>query len=123
MAEKILVVEDDSISLSAVSRYLQIMGYEVEQAGDGLEALDKLENHSFDLVLSDIMMPKIDGLLLTKHIRTRFPCTPIILMTADPPEPPSRVVALTGARYLLAKPLMLDELLEKIRSTLDPPTS
>ncbi|MPZ78803.1 MAG: response regulator [Deltaproteobacteria bacterium] len=77
MANKILVVEDDEGSLVALSRYLQMMGYAVEQASDGVEALSKLERDRFDLVLSDIMMPVVDGFLLTKHIRANFPATPI----------------------------------------------
>src|SRR5688572_27525689 len=61
MAEKILVVEDDCISLKNVSLYLLMSGYDVEEASDGLQALQKLEREKFDLVLSDIKMPRFDG--------------------------------------------------------------
>jgi len=118
MANKILVVEDDEGSLVALSRYLQMMGYAVEQASDGAEALSKLERDRFDLVLSDIMMPVVDGFLLTKHIRANFPATPIILMTGNPPARPREVATQVGARLLLSKPLILDELVEKITEVL-----
>ena len=114
MAEKILVVEDDCISLKNLSLYLLMSGYDVEEASDGLQALQKLERGKFDLVLSDIKMPRFDGYSLTKHVRANFPTTPIILMTADPPERPSVVAAEAGSKHMLAKPLVLDELLEKI---------
>jgi DNA-binding response OmpR family regulator len=114
MAEKILVVEDDCISLKNLSLYLLMSGYDVEEASDGLQALQKLERGKFDLVLSDIKMPRFDGYSLTKHVCATFPTTPIILMTADPPEKPSVVAAEAGAKHMIAKPLVLDELLEKI---------
>ena len=118
MAEKILIVEDDCISLKNLSLYLLMSGYDVEEASDGLQALQKLERERFDLVLSDIKMPRIDGYSLTKHVCASFPATPIILMTADLPEEPSTVASETGARHMLAKPLVLDQLLEKITEVL-----
>jgi CheY-like chemotaxis protein len=60
MAEKILIVEDDSISLKNLRLYLVMSGYEVEEASDVLQALNKLERERFDLVLSDIKMPRFD---------------------------------------------------------------
>jgi CheY-like chemotaxis protein len=60
MAEKILIVEDDSISLKNLRLYLVMSGYEVEEASDVLQALKKLERDRFDLVLSDIKMPRFD---------------------------------------------------------------
>jgi CheY-like chemotaxis protein len=118
MAEKILVVEDDCISLKNLSLYLLMSGYDVEEASDGLQALQKLEREKFDLVLSDIKMPRFDGYSLTKHVCASFPATPIILMTADPPEQPGTVAAEAGARHMLTKPLVLDQLLEKITEVL-----
>lgn len=60
MAEKILIVEDDSISLKNLRLYLVMSGYEVEEASDVLQALKNLERERFDLVLSDIKMPRFD---------------------------------------------------------------
>jgi DNA-binding response OmpR family regulator len=114
MAEKILIVEDDCISLNNLRLYLLMSGYDVEEASDGLQALQKLERGKFDLVLSDIKMPRFDGYSLTKHVCASFPTTPVILMTADLPEEPSAVAAEAGAKHMLAKPLVLAELLEKI---------
>jgi CheY-like chemotaxis protein len=118
MAEKILIVEDDSISLKNLSLYLAISGYDVAEASDGLQALQKLEREKFDLVLSDIKMPRIDGFSLIKHVSASFPATPIILMTAEPMDEPVVLAAQAGAKHLLAKPLILDDLLEKIAQIL-----
>jgi CheY-like chemotaxis protein len=118
MAEKILIVEDDCISLKNLSLYLLMSGYDVEEASDGLEALQKLDREKFDLVLSDIKMPRFDGYSLTKRVCASFPATPIILMTADPLEEPGAVAAKSGARHMLTKPLVLDDLLEKITDVL-----
>jgi DNA-binding response OmpR family regulator len=118
MAEKILIVEDDRISLKNLSFYLLMSGYDVEQASDGLQALQKLARGKFDLVLSDVKMPGFDGYSLTKHVCATFPSTPIILMTADPPDQPSAVAAEAGAKDMLAKPLVLDQLLAKITEVL-----
>jgi CheY-like chemotaxis protein len=73
MAEKILVVEDDCISLKSLSLYLLMSGYDVEEASDGLQALQKLQRGKFDLVLSDIKMPRFDGYSLTKHVCADHP--------------------------------------------------
>ena len=61
---KILLVDDDPSALEALSALFEVNGYQVEQASDGVEALLQLEQDKFDLVLSDIRMPKIDGLSL-----------------------------------------------------------
>jgi CheY-like chemotaxis protein len=122
MAEKILIVEDDCISLKNLSFYLLMSGYDVEEASDGLQALQKLQRGKFDLVLSDVKMPRFDGYSLTKHVCATFPATPIILMTADPPQEPLTVAAEAGAKHMLAKPLVLDELLEKITQVLSSKT-
>ena len=122
MADKILIVEDDCISLKNLSFYLLMSGYDVEEASDGLQALQKLGKGKFDLVLSDIKMPRFDGYSLTKHVCATFPATPIILMTADPREESSTVAAEAGAKHMLAKPLVLDELLAKITQVLSSKT-
>lgn len=66
------------------------------------------------------MMPLVDGFVLTKHIRDNFPAMPIILMTGNPPEQPTGVATEVGARHLLSKPLMLEDLLKKIREVMAP---
>ena len=114
MSTKILVVDDDAVSLKNVSRFLQDEGYQVEEARDGNQALQKLEEESFDLVLSDIAMPGIDGFRLSERVRSNSLSTTVILMTGQPPEQASAV-----AEHLVLKPLIFEKLLQKIRDVLD----
>ena len=82
MTKKILVVEDELDNLKLVSHFLNQAGYEVFGAKDGIEATELLGHSRFDLVLSDLRMPGIDGLTLASHIVSSDPTTPVLLMTA-----------------------------------------
>jgi DNA-binding response OmpR family regulator len=85
------------------------------EARDGAEALEMIGNFHFDLVLSDVRMPHVDGETLALHVRSRIPTVPIILMTGVPFElRPTVEYNLT----CLSKPLSLDELRAKIQSVL-----
>ena len=113
---KILVVDDDRVNLSALGKFLELDGFEIERAGDGVEPLDKLQIARFDLVLSDIRMPRMSGLELAREMRVNFASTPIVLMTADLPDDPAETAAQVGAVDVVSK-IPLDRLLEKIRHT------
>ncbi len=78
----ILVVEDDESLSEALQDTLQLAGYHVQTAENGLQALRQLENETVDLIISDINMPKMDGHSLLKKVHTQFPDIPMILMTA-----------------------------------------
>jgi len=78
----ILVVEDDEALSEALRDTLQIAGYGVRTAENGLLALRQLEDEAVDLIISDINMPKMDGHSLLKKVRAQFPDIPMILMTA-----------------------------------------
>ena len=80
MAASVLVVEDDRWGRKIISDVLRRDGYEVVEAVDGAQAIELLEQRSFDLVVSDVVMPKLDGLKLLEHIR-RVSRTPVILMS------------------------------------------
>ncbi len=79
--QKILVVEDDFDIQELLQSFLQEAGYEVAVANDGVEAIDIFSNSRFDLILLDIMLPKIDGFTLCELIR-RQSQIPIIMLTA-----------------------------------------
>jgi CheY-like chemotaxis protein len=78
MAKKTLVVEDEPASLKVLRYFLSHEGYEVVGAKDGVEALELLAQSRFDLVLSDLKMPRIDGLALARHLLSQEPLTPIV---------------------------------------------
>ena len=79
--QKILVVEDDFDIQELLHSFLQEAGYEVDVANDGVEAIDIFSNSQFDLILLDIMLPKIDGFTLCELIRKQSQ-VPIIMLTA-----------------------------------------
>jgi PAS domain S-box-containing protein len=79
---RVLVVDDDLAVLQSVSDVLRAKGCEVETAANGREALERIEHHAPDLVLSDVVMPDLDGYDLYMAIRERHPELPVILMTA-----------------------------------------
>jgi DNA-binding response OmpR family regulator len=114
---KILLVDDDQKKLKALTLYLQIEGFVVEQAHDGFEALVKLDHENFDVVVSDIRMPRLNGVDLTKRIRYKLQSIPIVLMTGDPGF--AAMEAIDGVMCLLVKPFMPGELVKIIRTAFD----
>jgi CheY-like chemotaxis protein len=115
--EKILVVEDDRVALKSVSQFLTGEGYDVERASNGSEALKLLEEEKFDLVLSDVIMPGIDGQQILSCVRSRFASTRIILMSGNFTLAPSTIFYQRANGYVL-KPIDLEKLLEKIKDAL-----
>ncbi len=77
----ILVAEDDSAVREFVSRALRRDGHDVTGVPDGLEALEALAGGSFDMLLSDIVMPELDGIALALKVAKDYPSLPILLMT------------------------------------------
>jgi len=115
MSKNILVVEDEPASLECISHFLRKQGYEVREARDGAEAIELIDNSQFDLVLSDIRMPRVDGVALATNILSRVPTIPIILMTAVPVE----LTRSLGYNVpCLSKPILLDELRTSVQTAL-----
>jgi CheY-like chemotaxis protein len=116
MTKKILVVEDEPVSLKALRYFLGDEGYETAGAKDGLEAMELLAQSRFDLVLSDLKMPRMGGLALARQILSRLPITPIFLLTADVSDNLEAILALGVP--CLSKPLSLNQLLSQIQMVL-----
>ena len=112
MTKKILVVEDEPASLKILRRFLNHEGYETAGAKDGVEAMELLAQSRFDLVLSDVRMPRLDGVALAKHLLSTVPITPILLMTGY--DPKIEAILRLGVPCL-GKPLSLDQLLSQIQ--------
>jgi DNA-binding response OmpR family regulator len=119
VAENILLVDDDRENLEALTVYLKLAGFVVEQARDGFEALRKLDQQIFDVVVSDIRMPKLNGMDLAKRIRRNLQSIPIVLMTGDPRWAAMEVITESGITFLLKKPFMPGELVKIIRTAID----
>jgi CheY-like chemotaxis protein len=116
MTKKILVVEDEPDSLKILRYFLTHEGYESVGAKDGVEAMELLAESQFDLVLSDVRMPRLDGVAVAKHLLSALPITPVILMTGY--DSASMDTILNLGVPCLSKPLSLDQLLSQIKKVL-----
>jgi CheY-like chemotaxis protein len=115
---KILVVDDDEIVRKNLATLLERAGYEADQAVDGVEAVEKLNAQKFDLILSDIVMPRMDGHALIAHVGSHWPQTRIIMMTAYFQSEADKKFKAAGADDFIGKPIIFDELLAKIERAL-----
>jgi two-component system response regulator MprA len=120
MAEqaRILVVDDEPAVQSALFRALSLEHYEVAQAADGREALERLGAAAYEAVILDIAMPRMDGLEVCRRLREGGDSTPVLMLTARG-EVDDRVAGLdAGADDYLVKPFALRELLARVRALL-----
>lgn len=116
---RLLLVEDEKELSRAIKAMLVISGYEVNQASNGIEALELIENNFYDGIISDIMMPQMDGITLLKTIRKRNNDTPLLLLTAKG-QIEDKVEGLdAGANDYLLKPFAFKELLARVRSMIN----
>jgi len=114
---KVLIVDDEVGLVKGLSHSLTREGYQVKAAHDGEEALRLLANEKFDIVLLDLMLPKVDGLEVCRRSRQQRD-TPIIMLTAKGDDI-DRIVGLEmGADDYLAKPFNTRELIARIRAVL-----
>lgn len=115
---RILVAEDESKVAKHICHGLQEAGYSVDVAADGAEALWLAGNHTYDAIVSDVMMPAQDGVTVVRQLRRKGVRTPVILLTARH-ELADRVAGLdAGADDYLAKPFSMIELLARLRALL-----
>jgi len=112
---KILVVEDDKNLRRLVVTTLKKNDYETFEAINGLEALDILEKEYIDLVISDIMMPEMDGIELTRDLRNSNYKVPILLITAKSTISDKREGFLSGADDYMVKPIDIEELILRVK--------
>ena len=116
-ANRILIAEDEEPLRDFIARNLRARGFEVVEAGNGLEALAAWEREPLHLLILDIMMPRLDGLEVCSRVRARS-TVPIIMLTALDAES-DRVAALDmGADDYLTKPFSVEELLARVRAVL-----
>ena len=118
--ERILVVEDESAIVDIVCRALRRHGYETESAGDGDAALDKAATLRPDLVILDLMLPKMDGWEVCRRLRAtpETASTPVIMLTARRDERDIIEGLEIGADDYIKKPFSLAELVARVRALL-----
>ncbi|HHH83412.1 MAG TPA: response regulator transcription factor [Chloroflexi bacterium] len=114
---RVLVVDDEKPLRDFVRRNLEVRGYQVEVAANGLEALALFGAQPFDLIILDLMMPHMDGLETTRRIRQNS-IVPIIVLTALGEEGDKIAAFEMGADDYLTKPFGVEELLARVRAVL-----
>ena len=113
----ILIVEDDKDIREAVAIYLKSQGYEVFQAGDGVEGLEMLEREEIHLAIVDIMMPRMDGVTMTIKLREHHEF-PVIMLSAKSEETDKVIGLNIGADDYVTKPFTPLELMARVNSQL-----
>ena len=115
---RVLIVEDEPNMRMGLKDNLEFEGYEVETAENGEDGLNAILNNNFDLVILDVMMPKMSGFDVCKNARTKGIKTPIILLTAKGEEIDKIVGLELGADDYITKPFSLRELIARIKAIL-----
>jgi DNA-binding NtrC family response regulator len=123
VAQKILVVEDEFLSRDNLCKFLGSQGYIIRQASNGVEALQTITTESFDLVVTDFVMPHIDGLRLIELVHDKWPELPVILITGYLSADAGHIILEGRAAEIITKPINLDQLLKAVKRVLLPKAS
>ncbi len=121
MAERLLIVEDEDTLCESLQRVFRRDGYEVDRADSAESAFRLLESSSYDLIITDIVLPGISGIeLLTKYRKTK-PTQKVMVITAYASLATAVEAIKAGACDFIIKPLMHDEMKNAVRKALDSP--
>jgi two-component system OmpR family response regulator len=112
--KRILIIDDEQLSREGVAEVLHDEGYEVATAADGQEALALVVPFRPDLVLTDLQMPRLDGMGVIQHLRDVSPTTPVMIFTADVTLDARRKAERLGVQGYLNKPLNFADMLRRI---------
>jgi DNA-binding NtrC family response regulator len=121
MAERLLIVEDEDTLCESLQRVFIREGYEVDIAGSAESAFTLLASKSYDLIITDIILPGISGIELLAKYRKQNPSQKVIVITAYASLVTAVEAIKAGACDFIVKPLMHDEMKKVVRSALDKP--
>jgi len=111
----ILVVDDEELIRNLVVTFLSKLGHSCITANNGVDALNKMRAIKFDAVITDIKMPEMDGIILTREISKHYPEIPVMVMTAYEDEDTAGTAISVGAREFIKKPFSLSEFLIRLQ--------
>ncbi|MGW8223577.1 MAG: response regulator [Syntrophobacteria bacterium] len=112
---RVLLVDDEEEFVSALSERLMLRGIEVDSALNGEDALDRMEEKEFEVVILDVMMPGLSGLEVLRQIKSTHPNTQVILLTGHGATREGMEGMRLGAFDYLIKPVDIEEMLEKMK--------
>ena len=116
--DRILVVDDDPESRDILKRLLTLSDYEVETVESGRDAVELLKRAEFKLVLTDLVMPGMDGIKLLSHVKSHYPDISVIIVTGRASNESKNEALEKGAEGLILKPYTRDQLMTIVNETL-----
>lgn len=116
MAKTILVVDDSASFRQVVALTLKGAGYDVVEAGDGKDALTKLDGRKIHLIISDVNMPNMDGISFVKHLKTTgaYKFVPVVMLTTESQDSKKAEGKAAGARAWITKPFQPSVLIDAV---------
>jgi CheY-like chemotaxis protein len=118
MPKRVLIVDDEAYVRELIRDTLKMRGYALELASDGAAALERLERSEFDLVLTDVVMPGIEGFELLRRVKKLHPGVKVVILTGFSRHHDISEFLLHGADEYLSKPFQVHELLETVARVL-----
>jgi DNA-binding response OmpR family regulator len=115
---RILVIEDESRILSFLERALEAEGFGVDGADNGSDGLERAVRGAYDLVILDLLLPRLDGLSVLRELHRRRPELPVVIISARSDMPTKLRGFQLGATDYVAKPFVVDEVLARVRAQL-----
>lgn len=118
--KRVLVVDDEEILRMLICDTLEDLGYEIDEAEDGVDALQKIDQQIYDLVILDYMMPNLSGIEVIERLPVEVKQnTPILMLTAKAQEVDRQIALEKGANHFMPKPFSPIELLSLVEDILD----
>ena len=115
----VLVVDDNNCIREVLTALLSQRGYRCESAANGIEAMQKVRQSNFDAVITDLHMPEMDGITLTRELTLRFPDVPVMIVTGQLDEHFRESALSAGAREVLGKPFEILEFKVRLHKMVD----
>ena len=115
----VLVVDDCESIREILETLLSRKGHRCESATNGVETMVKVTQSRFDVVVTDVLMPKMDGITLTRKLTQNFSHLPVIVMTAQLDEDSAETAFMAGARDVISKPFEISEFMVRLHKMLD----
>lgn len=122
MAKTIMIIDDSASLRQVVAIALKGAGYDVIEAGDGRDALNKLTGQKINLIICDVNMPNMDGITFVKEMKTlaNYKFTPVIMLTTEGSEEKKRAGQEAGARAWVVKPFRPEQMLDAVSKLILP---
>ncbi len=114
--KRILIADDEKAVRTLLAEALKHHDYEIDVVENGIEAISHIDRRSYDLIITDYMMPEMDGLELTRRIRLKYPSLPIIVVSGNGPQ---QDLLKNGATACIMKPFNVCDLQNRVKNILN----